>query len=113
MRQIIKDRIIAIALGVGLLLNAIIWVILKLNIRPTDIPITLHYNVYFGVDYLGKYTQIYSIPVVGLAILCINTVLAIKIFSRSKLSARILAIAALIIQLLLIVSSIALIIFNK
>lgn len=32
--------------------------------RPSETPIVLHYNVYFGVDVIGRYSQVFIVPVI-------------------------------------------------
>jgi len=111
-KHFFKDKIILVLLAVALLLNLAIWAILFIKIKPSPLPIILHYNVYFGVDYLGKYTQAYIIPIIGLLVLIVNMILSCLVYPKSKLSVRILTITAAIAQILLMVSAITIILFN-
>jgi len=112
MKRIIQDKLALIFLITGFILNFAIWVFLFLKIKPTDLPITLHYNVYFGVDYLGRYTEVYVIPIIGLIVLLANAALGAYIFPKSKIAAKMLIAAVPIIQLLLAVSAVAIAVFN-
>src|ERR1035437_8049389 len=68
----------------ALLLNIANWVALAYFIRPVDFPITLHYNVYFGVDIIGAWWQVYFLPLIGLTILSVNTVLGYLFYQQKE-----------------------------
>ncbi|MFH1175201.1 MAG: hypothetical protein V1698_00580 [bacterium] len=108
-----KDKVVLAAIFCALTLNVILWIILKKYIRPSALPIILHYNVYFGADYLGKFTKVFVIPLVGLIIFAVNTILSGIIFLKFKLGAKILLIASSVAQALLLVGAITIIMFNK
>jgi len=57
-------------LGIGA--NIINWLILLILLKPATENIILHYNVYFGVDMIGKRFQVFILPGVGLIIFIIN-----------------------------------------
>ena len=52
----------------ALILNVVNWGLIAYFIRPVDFPIILHYNVYFGVDVIGDWWQVYYLPLIGLLI---------------------------------------------
>lgn len=71
-------------LAILLFINAIAWLgtgyidsIIQKNI------IALHYNVDFGINLIGEAKNIYIIPLVGLIIILINTILYISL-SRNR-----------------------------
>lgn len=70
-----KSSLVHWALIASLLLNILNWIALAYFIRPVDFPITLHYNVYFGVDIIGAWWQVYFLPAIGLLLLLVNTAL--------------------------------------
>lgn len=70
-----KSSLVHWALIASLLLNILNWIALAYFIRPVDFPITLHYNVYFGVDIIGSWWQVYFLPAIGLLLLLVNTAL--------------------------------------
>lgn len=52
-----------------LVVPLVVWIaslgLLGYFIRPSETPIVLHYNVYFGVDLLGIWWQAYLLPLLG------------------------------------------------
>lgn len=100
-----------------LLLSAIAnianWLLLKIFIIPVDFSIILHYNVYFGVDVLGSWKQVFLLPGIGLMLWFMNVFLSLYFYScKERIAAYILLIACLMIQLSLIVASISVILIN-
>ncbi|MFA6973860.1 MAG: hypothetical protein WC238_03965 [Parcubacteria group bacterium] len=97
----------------SLVANLIIWFGLKIFIVPVDLPIILHYNVYFGVDMLGDWRQVYILPLLGLILLIINLSLALHFYSqKERIASHILLMATLMLQLSLLVAAISVIIIN-
>jgi len=93
--------------------NIINWSILKIWIKPVDFFIILHYNVYFGVDLIGDYKQVYLLPTIGLILFIVNQILAIFFYERKeRIASYILLMATLMIQLSLIVASMSVILIN-
>ena len=93
--------------------NAAIWIGLKIFIKPVDLPIILHYNVYFGVDNLGDWRQVFILPVLGLILFAINFSLAIHFYGqKERIASHILLMATLMLQLSLLVAAVSVIIIN-
>lgn len=89
------------------------WAALKIFIQPVDLPIILHYNVYFGVDMLGDWKNLFLLPAVGLILFFINFFLSFYFYRRKeRIASYLLLIATLMIQLSLIVASVSAIIIN-
>ncbi len=57
-----RNTLVRILFGGNLLALSASIAILAYFIRPTENPIVLHYNVYFGVDLLGAWWQVYALP---------------------------------------------------
>jgi hypothetical protein len=55
-------RMLLIAACLPILLSL---ALLAYFIHPSETPIVLHYNVYFGVDLLGIWWQVYILPFLG------------------------------------------------
>ncbi|MFH1522266.1 MAG: hypothetical protein ABIE43_00425 [Patescibacteria group bacterium] len=73
---------IRIYLIISIGLNLFLWLasyLIKINVSQ-DL-IVLHYNVDFGVDFIGGVEKIYTIPFLGLIIITINIILLFS-FSR-------------------------------
>lgn len=59
------NPITQILLGLSLIMLIGSFGLLAYFIRPTETLLVLHYNVYFGVDVLGAWWQLYILPVLG------------------------------------------------
>ncbi len=97
----------------SLLTNFGLWIYLFINKISGPYPVILHYNSFFGVDYLGEYYKIFFIPLVGLVLLLINGVAGYWLYSRDKLATYFLIAAAMEIQIFLFIAGIVLIKINS
>lgn len=53
-------------------------------IRPSEMPLVLHYNVYFGVDLLGTWWQAYILPLLGVLFYGGHVFLARRFYMRAE-----------------------------
>ena len=97
----------------SLLINLASWSVLAYFIRPVDFPIVLHYNVFFGVDMIGAWWQAYSIPLMGVAVLCINGTLGLVFFQqKERVVAHLLLLASFVVQMAVLVATAAIVVIN-
>jgi hypothetical protein len=97
----------------ALILNGINWGLIAFFIRPVDFSIILHYNVYFGVDVIGAWWQLYFLPVIGLIILAVNAVLGYLFYQKKeRIVAHLLMLATFIAQIGVTVAVASLLIIN-
>ncbi len=83
----------------AIFVNLVNWAILAYFIRPVDFPIILHYNVYFGVDLIGSWWQVFFLPLMGTLILIINLILAYFFFKqKERVASHLLLLSAFVIQ---------------
>lgn len=99
-----KNKIIMSIFALSCLVNISLWVFLFKNQKSSELPVILHYNLFFGVDYLGGYNEIYLIPAVGAIIIIINTVLGYLLYEREKLASYFLAFNIFIVQSFLLLA---------
>jgi len=112
-QEYFQSRIARWLLLLGGIVNIADWVALKIFIKPIDFPIILHYNVYFGVDMLGNWKEVFLLPFIGIILFLINTFLSIHFYRRKeRIASYLLLMASLMIQLSLLVASISVIIIN-
>jgi hypothetical protein len=112
-QEYFKSHIVIWLLILSLVANMIDWLILKIWIKPVDFPIILHYNVYFGVDLIGDYRQVFVLPLIGLILFVVNLILSLYFYKqKERISSYMLMIASLMIQLSLIVASVSVILIN-
>ncbi len=97
----------------ALLVNIANWALIAFFIRPVDFPIILHYNVYFGVDVIGAWWQIYFLPLIGLVILSVNTVLGYLFYQqKERIAAHLLVLATFIVQISIAIAVASLLLIN-
>jgi hypothetical protein len=112
-QEFFQGQIVRWLLALCLVANLADWVILKIFIQPVDFPIILHYNVYFGVDMLGDWKQVFILPFLGLILFIINFLLSLYFYNqKERIASYILLMATLMIQLSLVVASTSVIIIN-
>lgn len=95
-----------------LVLTAVLpwWRIVPLSSTRPYIP--LHYNIYFGVDRLGGWQEIFFIPALGFGLLVLNVILQTIAFQKEKWLAMMLACATVMIELLLLVAMVLIVLLN-
>ncbi|MCK5459941.1 hypothetical protein KAI52_02415 [Candidatus Parcubacteria bacterium] len=113
LKIVFKDKIISLCFFASLLLNIFIWIYCFLNIKAGEELIYLHYNIYFGVDFIGEWRKIFIIPIFGLIILLINYSISIQIYLKNKFVSYILVGSALFAQFILLFASIAIVWINN
>jgi len=101
-----------IILSLSLATNIAIWVWLLWQIRPHDEQIFLHYNILFGVDYVGEWWRILFLPISGLAILLVNGAIGWSLFGKDKFYAQLLNAVSLFCQIFLLVAAALLVFLN-
>lgn len=101
-----------IILLISLVLNLANWFWLLWRIRPQTEQIFLHYNILFGVDYIGEWWRVLFLPISGLIILLINAVIGWYYFNQNKFVAYLLNFTGLLCQIFLLIASAILIFLN-
>lgn len=98
-REFFRNAIVQWFLIATLFLIAANWVVLAVFVRPVDYPIILHYNVYFGVDLIGSWWQVYLLPLMGTIMFFINTILAYIFYRQGeRIASHLLLLASIIVQ---------------
>ena len=112
-QEYFRNAIILWLLALSFLINLASIISLAILVKPVDFPIILHYNVYFGVDVLNSWEKVYIMPLIGLFIFIVNTLLGLYFYNhKERIASHVLAITNLIIQLSLLVASIGIILIN-
>lgn len=87
-----------------------IWRIVPLAESRPYIP--LHYNIYLGVDRLGPWWHIFAIPALGFGLFLFHLILQTIAFRKEKLLATMVAVAAVVIEFLLLVAMTLIVLLN-
>ncbi|MFA5946938.1 MAG: hypothetical protein WC813_02855 [Patescibacteria group bacterium] len=86
------------------------WRVLPMVYGQTAVP--LHYNIHFGVDTIGEWWRIYTVPTIGLVMLLLNMGL-IRYFMKGERALSYMAAGAtLFIESILFVATIFIILLN-
>ncbi len=94
------------------LCNIATWFWLFLYIQPQQETVFLHYNILFGVDYIGEWWRVFYIPLTGMVIAAVNTILGWIVFQRDPLISQILQAVCLVCQVFLFVVAALLVFLN-
>lgn len=107
-----SDPVIFFSIVLAALANAGIWAALFWTAVPTDAPIILHYNIYFGVDVVGNWKSLFFMPALAAGLLFLNLVLSRFFYYKERLASYLFAGTALILQLMMAVGVISAILIN-
>ena len=113
MKEFFKNTTNQLLIGSSLFLNIALFLFFYFFIKQSNIPIVLHYNVDWGVNYFGEVKSIFVLPTVGTIIFLLNGVLALKLWEKSRILSYFLTTVTFLVQSFLIVSGIALYLINK
>lgn len=108
----LKDNLIRLNLFFSLLANFLLWLFLIWQVKSFSNLIFLHYNIYFGIDRLGEWHEIFILPALGLVFLIANFIFAKLTFDKEKILSYFLASAGSFLQLLFISASVFIILIN-
>lgn len=111
-RLFLKERWLVALAGAGLFLNILTWLLLGWYIKPRPVPFFLHYTVYFGIDWLGDWYNVFFYPAFSLVALLVNFYLAYYFYQTQKLLSYFLLVVSIFIGLLVLLQGIFLIIMN-
>lgn len=112
-RAYFSDYYIRWILVLSLALNIGLFAFFLFFVKQSSIPIVLHYNVDWGVDYFGEVKNIFILPLAGLVIFLLNGVLALKLWLKARSAAYFLTATSLISEVFLWLAGIALYIINS
>lgn len=107
-----RDRIIFVSLLIAVVANIILWVLVAGKFGYSHERVPLHFNIAYGIDYVGGAKNAFEIPGVGLVVLLTNIFLARLIYGAEKIYSYFLVIAAAVVQIILLLSLVALVILN-
>ena len=112
MNRYFHDKLILVSYLASLLLNIILWLTFASKYALSAEKIPLHFNIIYGIDFLGGARKIYQIPAAGLVVLLANAILGKLLFFREKLFAYFLGFAAVLVQTIIFFAAISLLILN-
>jgi hypothetical protein len=99
-----KDKIVVNTFLFSAFLNISLWIFLFQNQKKSDYPVILHYNLFFGVDYLGNYNEVFIIPIVGIVVIFVNSILGHFLYRRERLASYFLSFNMIVVQMFLLLA---------
>lgn len=111
-KQFFRRPIVWIPLLLALLLNLAAWVLLLIHVSPQPDLIVLHYTLSFGVDMLGRWSEAFLIPALGLILMVANTFFARYFEERSHITAYFFLVMTPVVELIILLSIIFLVLAN-
>jgi hypothetical protein len=89
------------------------WTMVYLKVVPTDQSVVLHYNILSGIDLLGQWYQIYTLPLIGLVLVIFNSVVAHRIYNRQVAFSYFLVLASSLEQIFLLLATYFVVLVNS
>lgn len=89
-RLYLKDRLVWVPLVVSLFCSGFLFVRLLSLGAPSVGQTFLHYNVIFGVDRAGEWSQLYRYPIISLVGILVNFSIAFLLYSEYRPLSRLL-----------------------
>lgn len=108
----LQDKILIVLFLVSLFLNVVLYSWIAWKIKPVADPLVLHYSVYFGIDLIGQWYELYLMPIVGSFILLINFILFLAFYKKQVMAGYLLAGAALLVEIFLLIGGYLMIMVN-
>ena len=109
----LRNRIIGIGLLISLIINFGIWIILYIYIEPSQDPIYLHYNIYFGINLIGEWYKIFIIPLSGLLIILVNYLAGVTMYTSNRVLSYLVVLFTIPVNLFLILAAVLLTFINR
>lgn len=109
LREMFKLRDIRILTGLAWLVWLGSVVLPSIQVARTiygKTAVPLHYNIHVGVDTIGPWWQIYTVPAIGLAILLVNLILARYMWTRDPMLSHVAVTASLVLQVVMLAAMI-------
>src|SRR5688572_23331888 len=108
-----QNILVRILAGSGLFLGVLSLGLFFFFIRPTEKLLILHYNIYFGVDLLGLWWQVYILPGLSLLLFIGHFMLARFFYYRKeRVAAYLFLLGFVFLALSLLIASIGIVYIN-
>jgi hypothetical protein len=102
-RKILERRGILLLSLISLFWVVCGWAWAYFRLRMLETPIILHFSTWEGIDRIGTITDIHKIGGIGLAIVLVNSFIALALAPRDRFLARMTALATFVMALLLFI----------
>lgn len=108
----LKRLPVLLMLGVAGILNLAAWIEILVHIHPSATPIFLHYNILFGIDEIGPWSDLLWLPIGGAAIIVVNAAIGWLMFAKERCIEYILLAMSVLIEIHLLIAAFFLVSLN-
>lgn len=112
LRFFFEDRFNRLAYSIMALLIVVSYVAIALFV-PKEDNVALHYNVYFGIDFIGSWLLSLLVPTVMLVLSVLNATVGLMVWRHDRIIGYFMATGALFVAVLGAVSVILLIVIAQ
>lgn len=112
LRQYVSRRPVAIPVVIAAFINIFLYFLLFFQIRPVTTPIPLHFNIYYGIDFIGRWYYVYALPISGSIILLLNMWIGAIMEKKKEEFSFLILIATIVVQTLLFLAGVFIVLLN-
>lgn len=109
----LREKNYLIIFTATIIVNLTAWILVLFFLEQGKINIILHYNVIFGVDFKGSSEQVFIIPLIGLVIFFLNSIITTLVYKKETIIAYLLLSTSLVCQIFSIIAVVAIIMINS
>lgn len=109
----LREKNYLIIFSATIIVNLTAWILVLFFLEQGKINIILHYNVIFGVDFKGSSEQVFIIPLIGLVIFFLNSIITTLVYKKETIIAYLLLSTSLVCQIFSIIAIVAIIMINS
>jgi hypothetical protein len=110
-------RFAQVSFAISMAINLLIWLLLYFKLKDFSFlsdsgTIPLHFNTYFGIDYVAAWYMAFAMPTLGLMVIVLNNILAYVFFAKEHLLTQVLLSVEILTQFILLAAAIFTILLN-
>lgn len=95
-----RNTIVRFSLLASFILQCVSFSLLAFFVRSQQSIVIVHYNVYFGVDLIGDWAQVFVVPSIAMAFVVANTFLAKWFYDeKERVASYVLLLTSILISL--------------
>lgn len=74
--------------------------------------VPLHYNIHYGVDWTGMWWQIFVLPISGLGIIFVNSIVTLTLVKQNRMLADVVMVSSVILNAFLFLAMVFVVLVN-
>ncbi len=114
-RIFVRDRLVFVNCIIALSLQFITWVVLLwqgLVLRTSEL-LPLHYTIYFGIDRLGAWYEIFVPVLLGFLVFLINSIVIALVYEKQRFFAYVFVLGTVFVELVVLAASFFILFLNS